>query len=64
LELEELRLDNNSTDLTDPIAVSISNGEFQWNYDESSNTPTLKSIDLEIPTGKFVCVVGAVGSGK
>jgi ABC-type multidrug transport system fused ATPase/permease subunit len=37
-------------------------GTFSW--DDSTNTHTLKDINLQIPRGQLVAVVGSVGSGK
>ena len=42
-------------------AIRVRNGTFTWTRD---GTATLKNIDLEIPHGKLVALVGSVGSGK
>ncbi|XP_059153099.1 multidrug resistance-associated protein 1-like [Physella acuta] len=42
-------------------AVTISNGTFYW---DKTMPPVLKSIDLTIPEGKLVAVVGQMGAGK
>ncbi|XP_033725322.1 multidrug resistance-associated protein 1-like [Pecten maximus] len=43
-------------------AVTIRNGQFTWDVEDEMNT--LKNINLEIPEGSLVAVVGIVGSGK
>ncbi|XP_064629119.1 multidrug resistance-associated protein 1-like isoform X2 [Lineus longissimus] len=43
----------------DPI--SIQNGTFKWSTDESA---VLKNVNLKVPTGSLLAVVGQVGSGK
>jgi ATP-binding cassette, subfamily C (CFTR/MRP), member 1 len=40
--------------------VQIDDGTFSWGNDQ----PTLKSINLRVPKGNLVAVVGSVGSGK
>ena len=42
-------------------AVKIKNVDFTWDREDSA---TLTNINLEIPHGKLVAVVGRVGSGK
>ncbi|ELT99905.1 hypothetical protein CAPTEDRAFT_158862 [Capitella teleta] len=41
--------------------VSIESGTFTW---DKSETPTLRNINLRVPHGQLVGVVGQVGSGK
>nr|XP_022323792.1 multidrug resistance-associated protein 1-like isoform X1 [Crassostrea virginica]XP_022323793.1 multidrug resistance-associated protein 1-like isoform X1 [Crassostrea virginica]XP_022323794.1 multidrug resistance-associated protein 1-like isoform X1 [Crassostrea virginica] len=41
--------------------VSVENGIFSW---DSDMQPALRDINLKIPSGKLVAVVGQVGSGK
>lgn len=48
---------------TSPTAVSIERGVFAWSKSER-NQPTLKNINLEVPRGKLIAIVGTVGSGK
>ncbi|KAJ0430942.1 putative ABC-type xenobiotic transporter [Helianthus annuus] len=43
-------------------AISIRNGSFSW--DSKSDKPTLSSINLDIPTGSLVAIVGSTGEGK
>lgn len=40
----------------------IENGHFAWGDDDSDSI--LKNINLNMPRGSLVAVVGAVGSGK
>ena len=42
--------------------MSIQNGSFAWS--DKQTTPTLSNINMTIPRGKLVAVVGQVGSGK
>ncbi|XP_052772990.1 multidrug resistance-associated protein 1-like isoform X2 [Mya arenaria] len=42
-------------------AVSIKDGEFSW---EKTGISTLRDINLDVPVGSLVAVVGTVGSGK
>ncbi|KAI7751096.1 hypothetical protein M8C21_020501 [Ambrosia artemisiifolia] len=43
-------------------AISIRNGFFSW--DSKSDKPTLSNINLDIPTGSLVAIVGSTGEGK
>ncbi|KAJ0018025.1 hypothetical protein Pint_11073 [Pistacia integerrima] len=43
-------------------AVSIRNGYFSW--DSKAERPTLSNINLDIPVGSLVAVVGSTGEGK
>ncbi|KAF5194274.1 Abc transporter c family member 2-like [Thalictrum thalictroides] len=43
-------------------AISIKNGHFSW--DSKAEQPTLSNINLEIPVGSLVAVVGSTGEGK
>ncbi|KAF5764679.1 putative ABC-type xenobiotic transporter [Helianthus annuus] len=43
-------------------AISIKNGFFSW--DSKSDKPTLSNINLDIPTGSLVAIVGSTGQGK
>lgn len=42
--------------------ISIENGHFTWGDKDSE--PSLKNINLHVPRGSMVAIVGAVGSGK
>lgn len=42
-------------------AVTIDNGTFTWAQDRP---PTLHSLDIQVPKGTLVAVVGPVGCGK
>ncbi|XP_053612777.1 multidrug resistance-associated protein 1 isoform X2 [Plodia interpunctella] len=57
-ELDESAVEH---DPKEPNPLVIEHGHFTWG-DEAE--PTLKNINLEIPRGSLVAVVGAVGSGK
>lgn len=43
-------------------AISIKNGYFSW--EAKAERPTLSDINLDIPIGKLVAVVGSTGEGK
>ncbi|KAF2534155.1 hypothetical protein F2Q70_00030476 [Brassica cretica] len=43
-------------------AISIKNGYFSW--DSKATKPTLSNINLEIPVGSLVAIVGGTGEGK
>ncbi|OVA16127.1 ABC transporter [Macleaya cordata] len=43
-------------------AISIKNGCFSW--DSKAEKPTLSNINLDIPVGSLVAVVGSTGEGK
>ncbi|CAH0750174.1 unnamed protein product [Diatraea saccharalis] len=57
-------LDENAVehDLKEPNPLVIENGHFSWG--EKDSEPVLKNINLHVPRGSLVAVVGAVGSGK
>uniref|UniRef100_A0A8D3DSU2 ABC-type glutathione-S-conjugate transporter n=1 Tax=Scophthalmus maximus TaxID=52904 RepID=A0A8D3DSU2_SCOMX len=55
---EELKVDNVSKS---PLNVVIDNGTFSWSAD---GPPCLKRINIHVPRGSLVAVVGHVGSGK
>ena len=44
------------------LSVTVKNGNFSRK--ESKGTPVLKNVNLNIPQGKLVAVIGQVGSGK
>ncbi|XP_012941006.1 multidrug resistance-associated protein 1 [Aplysia californica] len=48
-------------DSTEDLAVKIKEADFSW---EKAGPTTLKSINMEVPQGKLVAVVGTVGCGK
>ncbi|XP_052799904.1 ATP-binding cassette sub-family C member 9-like isoform X2 [Mya arenaria] len=56
VSIEEL-----GNDLTEN-AVEVENGSFTW--DLKKQEPTISNINLQIPKGKLVMIVGTVGSGK
>ncbi|KAJ3693573.1 hypothetical protein LUZ60_009053 [Juncus effusus] len=66
--LEELFLTEERVLLPNPPldpqlpAVSIRNGFFSW--ESKAERPTLSDINLEVPVGSLVAVVGSTGEGK
>ncbi|XP_020554194.1 ABC transporter C family member 12-like isoform X1 [Sesamum indicum] len=66
--LEELFLAEERTLLPNPPlvptlpAISIKDGFFSW--DSKAPRPTLSNINLDIPVGSLVAVVGGTGEGK
>ncbi|XP_047310142.1 ABC transporter C family member 2 [Impatiens glandulifera] len=66
--LEELLLEEERVLLPNPPiqpglpAISIKDGSFSW--DSKSEKPTLSKINLDIPIGSLVAVVGSTGEGK
>ncbi|KAK8708770.1 hypothetical protein V6N13_059807 [Hibiscus sabdariffa] len=43
-------------------AISIKNGNFSW--DLKAEKPTLSNINLDVPVGSLVAIVGGTGEGK
>lgn len=43
-------------------AISIKNGYFSW--DSKADRPTLSNVNLDIPVGGLVAIVGGTGEGK
>ncbi|XP_047331263.1 ABC transporter C family member 12-like [Impatiens glandulifera] len=66
--LEELLLSEERVLLRNPPpepdfpAISIKNGYFSW--DSKKVNPTLSDINLDIPVGSLVAIVGGTGEGK
>eukprot|EP01129_Flabellula_baltica_P009720 TRINITY_DN4019_c0_g1_i1.p1 TRINITY_DN4019_c0_g1~~TRINITY_DN4019_c0_g1_i1.p1 ORF type:complete len:1462 (+),score=305.81 TRINITY_DN4019_c0_g1_i1:37-4422(+) len=58
-ELDEEAVQRSTNEFSEN-AVTIKNGSFSW----SETTNTLTDIDIEVPKGSLVAVVGSVGSGK
>lgn len=50
-----------SHDASEIDQIVVENGTFAWS---AQDAPILKNINLKIPTGKLVAVVGTVGAGK
>ncbi|XP_013404197.1 multidrug resistance-associated protein 1 [Lingula anatina] len=61
--LKEEELDTSVVDRTSSAngTISVTDGTFSWDRDEPT---TLQHINIEIPPGSLVAVVGQVGSGK
>ncbi|XP_047426931.1 multidrug resistance-associated protein 1 [Mugil cephalus] len=59
-ELQEDSVDHKAV-AGSPYSISIVDGVFSWSRSES---PTLKRLNVLIPEGSLVAVVGHVGSGK
>ncbi|CAH9078741.1 unnamed protein product [Cuscuta epithymum] len=66
--LEELLLAEDRILLPNPpldpalSAISIKNGTFSW--ESTAEKPTLSNVNLDIPIGSLVAVVGGTGEGK
>ncbi|GKV32073.1 hypothetical protein SLEP1_g40704 [Rubroshorea leprosula] len=66
--LEELLLAEERTLAPNPPlkpglpAISIKNGNFSW--DSKAEKPTLSKINLDVPVGSFVAIIGGTGEGK
>ncbi|KAG6526453.1 hypothetical protein ZIOFF_016438 [Zingiber officinale] len=43
-------------------AITIKNGNFSW--DSKAETPTLSNVNLDIPVGSLIAIVGSTGEGK
>ncbi|NXI55720.1 MRP6 protein, partial [Chloroceryle aenea] len=63
LNLEELNPENPSRKPSDCVhaSINIRNGTFCWSKETS---PCLRRIDLTVPRGSLLAVVGQVGAGK
>lgn len=62
MNCDELDMTAVEHDAKEPNPIVIENGHFSWG--EKDTEPVLKNINLHIPRGSLVAVVGAVGSGK
>ncbi|XP_069125383.1 multidrug resistance-associated protein 1-like [Argopecten irradians] len=62
LDNEQLNIFSIEKDASAKHAIAIEKGTFTW--ENEAETPTLREINLEIPDGSLVAVVGTVGSGK
>ncbi|XP_062185916.1 ABC transporter C family member 2-like isoform X2 [Phragmites australis] len=58
---ERLLLPNPPIDLELP-AISIKNGYFSW--ESQAERPTLSNVNLDVPVGSLVAIVGSTGEGK
>ncbi|XP_051488594.1 multidrug resistance-associated protein 1 isoform X2 [Apus apus] len=63
LNLEELTPESSSRNTSDCVqaSITIKNGTFCWSKETS---PCLRRIDLSVPQGSLLAVVGQVGAGK
>ncbi|XP_026714863.1 multidrug resistance-associated protein 6-like isoform X5 [Athene cunicularia] len=63
LNLEELNPESLSRNTSDCVqaSITINNGTFCWSRETS---PCLRSINLMVPQGSLLAVVGQVGAGK
>ncbi|XP_072938928.1 multidrug resistance-associated protein 1 isoform X2 [Epargyreus clarus] len=62
MNCDELDVDSVEHDPKEPDPLVIENGHFSWGDDGSE--PVLRNLNLRVPRGSLVAVVGAVGSGK
>ncbi|XP_005096296.1 multidrug resistance-associated protein 1 [Aplysia californica] len=62
LRSDDLKPDVVQRDPNSDAAVKVENGTFTW--DMSMPLPTLRKINIRVPEGQLVAVVGTVGSGK
>ncbi|XP_071542397.1 multidrug resistance-associated protein 1-like isoform X3 [Panulirus ornatus] len=64
MNADELDPNNVSRDNTESKPIVIENGTFAWGHGEEDGQPVLKGINLNVPEGSLVAVVGSVGTGK
>ncbi|CAL4102207.1 unnamed protein product, partial [Meganyctiphanes norvegica] len=67
LAASELDLSAVSSDSNKNIAVLVKDSQFIWNLDdneESSSNFKLQDMDISLPAGSLLAVVGTVGAGK
>ncbi|XP_021375006.1 multidrug resistance-associated protein 1-like [Mizuhopecten yessoensis] len=62
LDNEQLDIFSIDRDTSAKHSITIEKGTFTW--EKETETPTLREINLEVPDGSLVAVVGSVGSGK
>ncbi|KAF3821360.1 hypothetical protein GH733_010938 [Mirounga leonina] len=61
LNTEELHPQNIETNYIGDHAIGFTNASFSW---DKTGIPVLKNLNIKIPEGALVAVVGQVGSGK
>ncbi|KFV46443.1 Multidrug resistance-associated protein 1, partial [Tyto alba] len=63
LNLEELNPESSNRNTSDSVqaCITIRNGTFCWSKETS---PCLRSVNLTVPQGSLIAVVGQVGAGK
>uniref|UniRef100_A0A8C9PWW0 Multidrug resistance-associated protein 1-like n=1 Tax=Spermophilus dauricus TaxID=99837 RepID=A0A8C9PWW0_SPEDA len=61
LNSEELSLRNIETNYIGDHAIGFTNASFSW---DKTGIPVLKDLNMKIPEGALVAIVGQVGSGK
>jgi ABC-type bacteriocin/lantibiotic exporter with double-glycine peptidase domain len=62
-EIEDY-VERGETDDSSGCSVIVEGGRFTWDENETTSSSGLSGIDLRIPQGHLVAVVGTVGSGK
>ncbi|XP_059145786.1 multidrug resistance-associated protein 1-like isoform X2 [Physella acuta] len=61
LNAEDIHSENTTRDRSDAVAIRVDDADFAW---EKSGMCTLQNINLSVPKGQLVAIVGTVGSGK
>nr|CAD7427423.1 unnamed protein product [Timema monikensis] len=61
MNTEELDPNSVTHEPSEKLPIVVENGTFSWGSDDP---PVLKNINLKLPQGSLVAVVGTVGSGK
>ncbi|XP_020848542.2 multidrug resistance-associated protein 1-like isoform X1 [Phascolarctos cinereus] len=61
LHAEELNAENIETCYPGNYAIEFTDASFTW---EKSQPPTLNNLNIKIPEGALVAIIGQVGSGK
>lgn len=56
--------DRETLDTISSSAIQIIRSSFAWDNDQQGSAAALHDVQLEVPTGSLVIVVGPVGSGK
>jgi ABC-type multidrug transport system fused ATPase/permease subunit len=64
LDAEELQNQPSFGSSNGEVAVKVKSATFAWDTNEDSASAQLQDVNLEIPQGRLVGIVGSVGSGK